>query len=287
MSSKRESNAGRILSPSLSPSPRAFARILVLLRRHPIQGTVSRSRQAKRTGLCSFSKAASANGISFPPSFSFCFETQRRPPARSLDGMSLAKSFRVARFCPSYLSAGPVLKGRAREPRHVLGRGAVRAVGHFFARDVLPLSLGPTRAEKEEARKQVKSSCLRVSFSSPFSHFSFSLLSLLSRALFEREKLHHHHHHQQQQQQQRQQQQKVIVQREASIASETPPAAAAEQAQQEERRKNSMSPAAPVDASASAAAPVGKVDAAAAAAKLEADIAAARELAKTVRRWAW
>ena len=188
MSSKRESNAGRILSPSLSPSPRAFARILVLLRRYPIQGTVSRSRQAKRTGLCSFSKAASANGISFPPSFSFCFETQRRPPARSLDGMSLAKSFRVARFCPSYLSnAGPVLKGRAREPLHVLGRGAVRAVGHFFARDVLPLSLGPTRAEKEEARKQVKSSFLRVSFSSPFSHFSFSL-SLFSLVRFSRER---------------------------------------------------------------------------------------------------
>lgn len=37
-----------------------------------------------------------------------------------------------------------------------------------------------------------------------------------------------------------------------------------------------------VDASASTA-PVGKVDAAAAAAKLEADIAAARELVKTVR----
>ena len=238
--------------------------------------------------MCSFSKAASANGISFPPSFSFCFETQRRPPARSLDGMSLAKSFRVARFCPSYLSnAGPVLKGRAREPLHVLGRGAVRAVGHFFARDVLPLSLGPTRAEKEEARKQVKSSFSESKFFFPVFSFFFLSLSLLSRALFEREKLHHHHHHQQQQQQQRQQQQKVIVQREASIASETPPAAAAEQAQQEERRKNSMSPAAPVDASASAAAPVGKVDAAAAAAKLEADIAAARELAKTVRRWAW
>ena len=46
-----------------------------------------------------------------------------------------------------------------------------------------------------------------------------------------------------------------------------------------------MSSSAPVaaDASASAAAPVGKVDAKAAAAKLEADIAAARELAKTVR----
>ena len=235
--------------------------------------------------MCSFSKAASANGISFPPSFSFCFETQRRPPARSLDGMSLAKSFRVARFCPSYLSnAGPVLKGRAREPLHVLGRGAVRAVGHFFARDVLPLSLGPTRAEKEEARKQVKSSFSESKFFFPVFSFFFLSLSLLSRALFEREKLHHHHH---QQQQQRQQQQKVIVQREASIASETPPAAAAEQAQQEERRKNPMSPAAPVDASASAAAPVGKVDAAAAAAKLEADIAAARELAKTVRRWAW
>ena len=235
--------------------------------------------------MCSFSKAASANGISFPPSFSFCFETQRRPPARSLDGMSLAKSFRVARFCPSYLSnAGPVLKGRAREPLHVLGRGAVRAVGHFFTRDVLPLSLGPTRAEKEEARKQVKSSFSESKFFFPVFSFFFLSLSLLSRALFEREKLHHHHH---QQQQQRQQQQKVIVQREASIASETPPAAAAEQAQQEERRKNSMSPAAPVDASASAAAPVGKVDAAAAAAKLEADIAAARELAKTVRRWAW
>ena len=38
------------------------------------------------------------------------------------------------------------------------------------------------------------------------------------------------------------------------------------------------------DTSASAAAPVGKVDAAAAAAKLEADISAARELAKSVRR---
>ena len=189
MSSKRESNAGRILSPSLSPSPRAFARILVLLRRYPIQGTVSRSRQAKRTGLCSFSKAASANGISFPPSFSFCFETQRRPPARSLDGMSLAKSFRVARFCPSYLSnAGPVLKGRAREPRHVLGRGAVRAVGHFFARDVLPLSLGPTRAEKEEARKQVKSSFSESKFFFPvFSFFFLSSLSSLSCAFRERE----------------------------------------------------------------------------------------------------
>lgn len=180
MSSKRESNAGRILSPSLSPSPRAFARILVLLRRYPIQGTVSRSRQAKRTGLCSFSKAASANGISFPPSFSFCFETQRRPPARSLDGMSLAKSFRVARFCPSYLSnAGPVLKGRAREPRHVLGRGAVRAVGHFF--------LWQRQVRGREGM------CLQSSFFFPlkprrrvrdfffllFSFFSFSLSLLL------------------------------------------------------------------------------------------------------------
>lgn len=41
-----------------------------------------------------------------------------------------------------------------------------------------------------------------------------------------------------------------------------------------------MSSAAAAEASA---APVGKVDAAAAAAKLEADVAAARELAKTVR----
>ena len=45
-----------------------------------------------------------------------------------------------------------------------------------------------------------------------------------------------------------------------------------------------MSSVVVVDAPASAA-PAGKVDAAAAAAKLEADIAAARELAKTVRRW--